>query len=70
MNYFTILFLQNFNKIFSKNVLIAPFFKKKFGEHTPCPRNKILDTPLLKGPLMIYEVNLTETGLQIFMCRI
>ena len=37
MNIFTILFLQNFNKIFSKTHQIAPFLKIFSGEHTPGP---------------------------------
>ena len=37
MNIFTILFLQNFNKIFSKTHQIAPFKKIFSGEHTPGP---------------------------------
>ena len=37
MNIFTILFLQNYNKIFSKTHQIAPFFKIFSGDHTSGP---------------------------------
>ena len=37
MNIFTILFLQNFNKIFSKTHQIAPFFKFSRGSIPPDP---------------------------------
>ena len=37
MNIFTILFLQNFSKIFSKTHQIAPFLKIFSGEHAPEP---------------------------------
>ena len=35
MDIFTIFFLQNFSKIFSKTHHIAPFFKIFSGEHAP-----------------------------------
>ena len=35
MNIFTIIFLQNFSKIFSKTHQIAPFLKIFSGEHAP-----------------------------------
>ena len=37
MNIFTIIFLQNFSKIFSKTPQIAPFKKIFSGEHAPEP---------------------------------
>ena len=37
INIFTILFLQNFNKIFSKTPQIAPFFKFSLGSIPPDP---------------------------------
>ena len=37
MNIFTIFFLQNFSKIFSKTHQIAPFLKIVSGEHAPEP---------------------------------
>ena len=37
MNIFTIIFLQNFSKIFSKTHQIAPFLKIFSGEHAPEP---------------------------------
>ena len=37
MNIFTIIFLQNFSKIFSKTHQIAPFLKIFLGEHAPEP---------------------------------
>ena len=42
MNIFTIFFLQNFNKIFSKTHQIAQFFKIFSGEHAPEPPSKRL----------------------------
>ena len=37
MNIFTIIFLQNFSKIFSKTHQITPFLKIFSGEHAPEP---------------------------------
>ena len=48
MNIFTIIFLQNFSKIFSKTHEIAPFLKIFSGEHsqhTPEPPSKRVASP-------------------------
>ena len=48
MNIFTIIFLQNFSKIFSKTHQIAPFLKIFSGEHAPEPHSKRENTPILQ----------------------
>ena len=45
MNIFTIIFLQNFSKIFSKTHQIAPFLKNFSGEHAPEPPSKRVASP-------------------------
>ena len=48
---------------------IPPIFQKYFEPPPPPPKyNPRYATE--KGPLMIYALNPTEKGVQIFMCRI
>ena len=45
MNIFTIIFLQNVSKIFSKTHQIAPFLNIFSGEHAPEPPSKRVASP-------------------------
>ena len=45
MNIFTIIFLQNFSKIFSKTHQIAPFLKFSWGSIPPNPPSKRVALP-------------------------
>ena len=48
MNIFTIIFLQNFSKLFSKTHQIAPFLKIFSEEHAPEPPSKRVALSLLR----------------------
>ena len=59
MNIFTIIFLHNFSKIFSKTHQIAPFLKSFSGIKPPNPPNKRVASPhcyknILNPPEMKY----------------
>ena len=50
MNIFTILFLQNFNKIFSKTHQIAPFLKNFSGSIPPDPPSMQIQYIIMQIP--------------------
>ena len=68
MNIFIILFLQNFNKIFSKTHQIAPFLKKFLGgayPRTPLACNTIHNHANVGG-LKFPQVGSNSSGIKIF----
>ena len=55
MNIFTILFLQNFNKIFSETHQIAPYFKIFSWEHTSGPPYRAIQYITMQIPPLFQE---------------
>ena len=57
MNIFTIFFLQNFSKIFSKTHQFHHFFKFSRGSMPPNPPSKRVVSPRAALRLFIYKLN-------------